>query len=54
MSLQYLKKEVRDEVDFLHVDQRQSRFQHFGHQIFLQGDIAITAGHDQTCSIYSK
>ena len=24
MSLQYLKKEVRDEVDFLHADQHQS------------------------------
>ena len=29
MSLQYLKKEVRDEVDFLHVDK---------HQSFLQAD----------------
>ena len=29
MSLQYLKKEVRDEVDFLHVD---------NHQSFLQVD----------------
>ena len=28
MSLQYLKKEVRDEVEFLHVDK---------HQSFLQG-----------------
>ena len=29
MSLQYLKKEVRDEVDFLHADK---------HQSFLQAD----------------
>ena len=32
MSLQYLKKEVRDEVDFLHADK---------HQSFLQVDINI-------------
>ena len=34
MSLQYLKKEVRDEVDFLHADK---------HQSFLQVDF-ITLG----------
>ena len=27
MSLQYLKKEVRDEVDFLHAEKRQSFLQ---------------------------
>ena len=27
MSLQYLKKDVRDEVDFLHADKRQSFLQ---------------------------
>ena len=27
MSLQYLKKEVRDEVDFLHADKHQSLLQ---------------------------
>ena len=27
MSLQYLKKEIRDEVDFLHVDKHQSSLQ---------------------------
>ena len=27
MSLQYLKKEVRDEVDFLHADKHQSELQ---------------------------
>ena len=32
MSLQYLRKEVRDEVDFLHVDK---------HQSFLQVDFNI-------------
>ena len=40
MSLQYRKKEVKDEVDFLHSDKYQffkSLFQHFGHQSFQQG-----------------
>ena len=53
MSLQYLKKEVRYEVDFLHVDK---------HQSFLQIDfntlgikvsykvIIIIDGHDQAFS----
>ena len=34
MSLQYLKKEVRDEVTFLHVDK---------HQSFLQVDSTVWA-----------
>ena len=41
MSLQYLKKEVRDEVDFLHVDENKclhkfptSCFEHSGHSKF--------------------
>ena len=37
MSLQYLKKEVKTEVDFLHTEFSKSLFQHFEHQIFLQG-----------------
>ena len=49
MSLQYLRKEVKDEVDFLHAEKwswffacrKTSKcpkilFQHFGHQSFLQ------------------
>ena len=36
MSLQYLKKEVRAEVDFLHAA-FPSLFQHFDHESFLQG-----------------
>ena len=36
MSLQYLKKEVKAEVDFLHPE-FPSLFQHFDHQSFLQG-----------------
>ena len=45
MAFQYLKKEVRDQVDFLHADK---------HQSFLQGDIIIINGHDQAFSKYSK
>ena len=37
MSLQYLKKKVKTEVDFLHTEFSKSLFQHFEHQIFLQG-----------------
>ena len=36
MSLQYLKKEVKAEVDFLHAE-FPSLFQHFDHQSFPQG-----------------
>ena len=54
MSFQYLKKEVRDEVDFLHVDKVSAFatskfpgwFQHFGYQSFLQVDTIIIDGHD--------
>ena len=35
MSLQYLKKEVKAEVDFLHAELPKNLFQHFGHQSFL-------------------
>ena len=64
MSLQYLKKEVRYEIDFLHADQ---------HQRFLQVDfnilgikvsckvtykvfckVIIINGHDQAFSKYSN
>ena len=41
ISLQYLKKEFRDEIGFLHGDKYQSFlqswFQLFGHQSFQQG-----------------
>ena len=37
MSLQYLKKDVKAEVDFLHTEFPKSLFQHFEHQSFLQG-----------------
>ena len=45
MSVQYLTKEVRDEVDFFHADK---------HQTVLQGDTIITDSHDQAFSKYSK
>ena len=51
---QYLKQEVKGEVDFLRADKHQSWFQHFGHQIFLQVDTIIIDGHDQAFSKYSK
>ena len=41
MSLQYLKKELKYEVDFLHGNENQS---------FLQGDTVIIGGHDQAFS----
>ena len=37
MSLQYLKKEVKAEVNFLHAEFPKSLCQHFEDQIFLQG-----------------
>ena len=44
MSLQYLNKYVKDEVDFLHADK---------HQSFLQGDTIIIDGLDQAFWKYS-
>ena len=35
--LQYLKKKVKTEVDFLHAEFPKSLFQHLEHQSFLQG-----------------
>ena len=37
MSLQYFKKEVKAEVDFLRAEFPKSLFQHFEYQSFLQG-----------------
>ena len=60
MPLQYLKKEVRDEVDFVHADKHKSFLQVdfntlvIGHQSFLQCDIIIINRHDQAFSKYSK
>ena len=50
ISLQYLEKKIRNEVEFLHADKHQNLLQvdceNFEHQIFLQGDIIINDGHD--------
>ena len=58
-DLQYLKKEVREEVDFLHAylykhEFPTSWFQHFGHQSFAQDNTIIIDDHDQALSKYSK
>ena len=45
MSLQYFKKEVRDVVDFLHVDK---------HQRLLQIDTVIFGVCGQACPNYPK
>ena len=45
MSLQCLKKELRDKVDCLHVDK---------HQSFLQGDDLIIEEHGQVFLKHSK
>ena len=37
MFLQYLRKEVKIEVDFLNAEFPKSLFQHLEHQSFLQG-----------------
>ena len=45
ISLQYLKKEVRDKVDFLHADK---------HESFLQIDTMIFDGNGQAFPKFSK
>ena len=45
ISLQYLNKEGRDEVDILHVDK---------HQTFLLVDTINFGGHDHSCPKYLK
>ena len=45
ISLQYLKKEVSDEVDFLHADK---------HESFLQIDTMIFDGDDQIFAKFPK
>ena len=54
MSLQYLKKEVKDEVDFLHADKHQSflkvYFNTLGIKVSYNVDIFIINGHDQVLS----
>ena len=56
--LQCLKKEVKDEVDFLHGDKHQSfpkvYFITLGIKVSYKVDIIIINGHDQAFSNYSK
>ena len=58
MSLQYLKKEVKDEVDFLHSGKHQSflkvLFLTLGIKVSYNVDIIIINGYDQVFSNYSK
>ena len=57
MSLQYLKKKVKDKVDFLHADKHWSflkvYFNTLDINLSYKVDIIINE-HDQTFSIYSK
>ena len=58
MSLQYLKKDFKDEVDFLHKDKHQSflsvYFNTLGIKVSYKVVIVIIDGHDQAFSNYSK
>ena len=58
MSLQYLRKEVKDEVDFLHAEKHQSvlkfYFNTLGIKVSYKIDIIISNGLDQAFSNYSK
>ena len=58
MSLQYLKKEVRDEVNFLHADKHQSfvkvYFNTSDIKVSYKVGIIIINGHYQAFSNYSK
>ena len=55
MSLQYLKKEVKDEVDFLRADKHQSFPKNtLGIKASYKFNIIIINGHDQALSNYSK
>ena len=59
MFLQYLKKEVKDEVDFLHGDEHQSCLKVYFNTLGIKIptrliEIIIINGHDQAFSNYSK
>ena len=58
ISLQDLKKEVRNGVHFLHADKRQSflkvYFNTLGIKVSYKVDIIIITGHDQAFFNYSK
>ena len=56
--MQYLKKELSDEVDFFHADQHQIfvkvYFNSMGIKVSYIVDIIIINGHDHALSNYSK
>ena len=58
ISLQYLKKELSDEVDYLHADKHQSFlkvcFRTLGIKVSYKVDVIIINRHDQAFSVYSK
>ena len=58
MSLQYLKKVVKDKVDFLNADKHQSflkvYFNTLGIKVSCKVDIINIKAHDQAFSNYSK
>ena len=58
MSLQYLKKEVKDEVDFLHADKHQSflkvYFNTLSIEVSCKVDMIIINEDDQAFSNYLK
>ena len=58
ISLQYLKKEVKDEVDFLHADKHQSFLKVYFNTLDIKVSykvyIIIIDGHDQAFSSYSE
>ena len=59
ITLQYLKKEVRDEVDFLCADKHQSflevDFSTLGNKVvyIIQGGTIVTDGHDQASNKFA-
>ena len=58
MPLQYLKKEIKDEVDFSYADKHQSflkaYFNTLSIKVSYKVDIIIINRHDQAFSNYSK
>ena len=58
ISLQYRKKNVSDEVDFLQADKHESFLKYYFNTLSIKVsykvDIIIINGHDQAFSNYSK
>ena len=58
MSLQYLKKEVKDEIDFLHAKKHQSFLKVYFNIMVIKVSYKVYSiiinGHDQAFSDYSK